>query len=118
LEAWRRRHGPLETSRLVTWAEAEEMARAGGVLVDVRKLTEWNEGHVPGARHIHLGYLRGRVSELPRDVPVLLYCRTANRSGIGQSLLLSEGFTQVVNVAGGMVERERVGLPIEVGAPR
>ena len=115
LDAWRARHGPLEASRVVTWPEAEEMARAGGVMVDVRKLTEWNEGHVPGARHIHLGYLRGRASQLPRDVPILVYCRTGNRSGIGMSLLQAEGFTDVVNVAGGMVERQRSGLPVEVG---
>ena len=89
------------------------MKGQGGVMVDVRKLTEWNEGHVPGARHIHLGYLRGRAGDLPRDVPVMLYCRTGNRSGIGMSLLQAEGFTDVVNVAGGMVERERLGLPIE-----
>jgi hydroxyacylglutathione hydrolase len=103
---------------VASWSEAETLAAEGGVMVDVRKLTEWNEGHVPGARHIHLGYLRGRASELPRDVPVLLYCRTGNRSGIGMSLLQAEGFTDVVNVAGGIVERERQGLAVEVGGQR
>lgn len=117
LDGWRARHGALEMSRVVTWAEAEKMAGAGGVMVDVRKRTEWNEGHVPGATHIHLGYLRGRVSDLPRDVPVLLYCRTGNRSGIGMSLLQAEGFTQVVNVEGGIVERERQGFPVEAPPP-
>ena len=78
LDLWRERHGALQTSRVVTWSEAEELAARGGLMVDVRKLTEWNEGHVPGARHIHLGYLRGRAAELPRDVPVVVYVAPKN----------------------------------------
>jgi len=116
LDSWGDRHGSLETSSVVDWAEADSAIAAGGVLVDVRKLTEWNEGHVPGARHIHLGYLRGRVGELPRDVPLLVYCRTGNRSGIGMSVLQAEGFTDVRNVAGGIVEREKRGLTVEAVA--
>lgn len=112
LEAWREARGGLETSRIVDWHEAEELRKGGGLLVDVRRLTEWNEGHAPDAKHIHLGYLRGRVDELPRDRPVLVYCRTGNRSGIGMSLLQAEGFSDVRNVAGGIEERARLGLEI------
>jgi hydroxyacylglutathione hydrolase len=115
LDRWEERHGSLETSGVVDWSEAEALASQGGRFVDVRKRTEWNEGHVPGAAHIHLGYLRGRASELPRDIPLMVYCRTGNRSGIGMSLLQAEGFTRVVNVDGGIVERQRRGLPVEVG---
>ena len=83
------------------------------MLVDVRRLTEWTEGHVPGATHIHLGYLRGRVDDLPKDRPLLLACRTGHRSGIGASLLQAEGFTDVRNVDGGMNDRVRRGLAVE-----
>lgn len=117
LDAWAHACGALESASEVAWDEAERMvAEENGVLVDVRKLTEWNEGHVDGARHIHLGYLRGRADELPRDRPVLLYCRSGARSGIGVGLLQAEGLDNVINVAGGIQERARRGLPLTPGA--
>jgi hydroxyacylglutathione hydrolase len=115
LEAWAEHHGPLETFATIDWAAAERaVADEHAFLLDVRKLTEWNEGHAPGATHIHLGYLRGRTDELPRDRPVLLYCRSGHRSGIGSSLLQAEGFEDVRNIDGGIVDRIRRGLPTEV----
>jgi hydroxyacylglutathione hydrolase len=116
-EAWTAQHGALETSNVVDWAEAERIAAEGGLYVDVRKQTEWDEGHIAGAQHIHLGYLRGRADELPRDRPLLLYCRSGNRSGMGMSLLQAEGFERVYNVEGGVVARASGGLPLEVPAP-
>lgn len=116
VEEWRAVHGSLQTGSVTDWLEAERSVDEDEALyVDVRNLTEWNEGHVPGARHIHLGYLRGRAGELPRDGRILLYCRTGSRSGIAASLLQAEGFSDVVNVDGGMVDRARLGLPVEVG---
>lgn len=113
LDAWAASRGALETLREVTWEEADRMAAEGdAVLVDVRQTTEWNEGHVEGARHVHLGYLRGRTDELPRDRPVLLYCRSGARSAIGAGLLQAEGFDDVHNVVGGVIERRRLGRPL------
>lgn len=115
LEVWRSDNAGLATLTVVDWDRGERAVRdEGAVLVDVRNLTEWNEGHAPGARHIHLGYLPGRIDELPRDVPVLVYCQSGHRSAIGASLLRSEGFADVRNVDGGVDERERRGLPLAV----
>ena len=116
LDAWAETHGPLERTEVIDWAAAERaLAEEDAELVDVRKLTEWSEGHVPSATHIHLGYLRGRVDELPRDRPILLCCRTGHRSGIAASLLQAEGFSDVRNVEGGMTDRVERGLAIETG---
>ena len=114
LGAWSANHGGPETYRVVDWAGAEEsMREEGATLVDVRGLAEWREGHAPGARHIHMGDVRERAGELPRDRPVLLYCGTGSRSAIGASLLQAEGFDDVRNVEGGIVERMRLELGIE-----
>ena len=114
LERWRDEKGELETTAVIDWEAAEVAVRdENALLVDVRRTTEWNEGHVAGARHVHLGYLRGRRDELPTDRPILLYCRTGNRSGIGTSLLLAEGCSDVRNIDGGMIDRMKRGLPIE-----
>jgi len=111
LEAWAADHGGLETTTVIDWPAADAaVVEENAYLVDVRKLTEWNEGHAPGAAHVHLGYLRGRLDELPRDRPLLLYCRTGHRSGIGASILQAEGFSDVRNIDGGIADRTRRGL--------
>ncbi|MEQ8329474.1 MAG: rhodanese-like domain-containing protein [Longimicrobiales bacterium] len=113
LDGWADACGTVETTSEIPWDRAEEMAgQEKGVFVDVRRQTEWDEGHVAGARHVHLGYLGDRADELPRDRPLLVYCRTGARSGMAASLLQARGFTDVHNVAGGIVERGRRGLPV------
>jgi hydroxyacylglutathione hydrolase len=113
LEVWRAGHGSLGAYDVLGWHEAERAVRDdGAVLVDVRSQTEWNEGHVPGARHVHLGYLRARIDELPADRKLLLYCRSGNRSGIGVSVLRAEGLANVANVDGGIEQRRAAGLPV------
>jgi hydroxyacylglutathione hydrolase len=119
LEVWRAGKGSLERYDVVSWARAERaVVEDGALYVDVRSRTEWSRGHAPGARHIHLGYLRARVGELPRDRQLLLYCQSGGRSGMGVGLLQAEGFTRVANIEGGIDERRAAGLPVEGGADR
>ena len=87
------------------------MLEEDAFLLDVRNATEWDHDHVPSAHHLHLGYLRDRIDEVPRDRPVLLYCGTGNRSAIAASVLQAEGFADVRNIDGGMLDRMRRGLP-------
>jgi hydroxyacylglutathione hydrolase len=109
LDWWTGTEGPLEPTKVVDWSAAERAVDdEGAVLLDVRGQSEWDEGHVPGATHIHLGRLRDRVGELDRDRPVVLYCRSGNRSAIGASLLQAEGFPDVRNVEGGVRARQAV----------
>jgi len=109
LDWWMATVGPLEHTRVVDWAGVDTaLEEEDAVLLDVRGLTEWTEGHVPGARHIHLGRLREHVAELDRDRPILVYCRSGNRSAIGASLLQILGFRDVRNVEGGIRARQAV----------
>ncbi len=119
LDSWQEGGGGIGTLDEITWSEAERLAQDDeAFLLDVRRETEWNEGHVKGARHIHLGYLADHMDEVPGDRRILVYCRTGARSAIGASLLKRAGFESVVNVAGGIVERAKQGLPIERPATR
>lgn len=83
------------------------------VVVDVREPFEWEEGHIPGARHLPMGEVPSRQGELPRDRPIALVCRGGPRSGTSASLLLQQGFTRVMNVWGGMTHWEQAGFPLE-----
>ncbi|WP_043264747.1 rhodanese-like domain-containing protein [Streptomyces sp. CT34] len=73
----------------------------GGQLIDVRNPAEYAEGALPGARNIPLAALLDRIGELDPDRPVVLYCRSGNRSVIAAALLEARGFDEVSDVAGG-----------------
>lgn len=92
---------------------ADKMVKGEVVVLDVRGTSEWNEGHIPGARHIMLGYLPERISEIPTDKPVVVHCRTSNRSAIGASLLQANGFKEVIKLNEGYQGWAKAHLPIE-----
>ena len=81
---------------------AASLSRGGITLVDVRGATEWQSGHIAGARHIPLGYLADRLPDIPRSTPVAVQCLSGGRSSIAASLLRARGYDQVVNLAGGI----------------
>jgi len=62
------------------------------VLLDVRDCDEWNDGYIPGATHIQLDDLRGRLGELPRDREIIVYCRSGLRSYYACRILTQNGF--------------------------
>jgi len=74
----------------------------GFVLVDVRAPREFADNHIEGAINIPTAELRTRHNELQKDKPTILMCSSGNRSSLGCSILLQHGFTDVINLAGGM----------------
>ena len=81
------------------------------VVLDVRESTEWEGGHVPGARHIPMRQVAERIDEVPRDRTVAITCAGGARSSIVGSMLLARGFTNIANVWGGMTGWAQAGLP-------
>ncbi|MGC9520506.1 MAG: rhodanese-like domain-containing protein [Anaerolineae bacterium] len=82
-------------------------------VVDVREEWEYAQGHIPGATLLPLGTLEDRVDEIPTDRPVVLVCRSDNRSGQAQRYLIDQGFDNVHNMTGGMVAWEAGGYGLE-----
>ncbi|MDW7674301.1 MAG: rhodanese-like domain-containing protein [Bacillota bacterium] len=73
-------------------------------LLDVREEVEYAEGHIEGSVLIPLGQLGDRISELDPEKPVLLICRSGNRSGQAADLLVKEGFKDVNNLEKGILQ--------------
>jgi hydroxyacylglutathione hydrolase len=73
----------------------------------------WKAGHIHRAMPIMLGLIADRVAEIPKDKPILLYCRSGNKSGIATSILRKTGITNIINLSGGINEWIKAGLPIE-----
>jgi len=92
-------------------------AAAAALLVDVREPNEFAEFRAEGAVLLPMSTFVLRYRELPRDRPILMICRTGERSGQTTAFLLANGWTDVVNVAGGTLAWERAGLPVRRGAP-
>jgi rhodanese-related sulfurtransferase len=92
--------------------EADGLMRSGALLLDVREPAEWRAGHAPGARHIPLGELEGRLGELPRDQTLVVVCRSGGRSARATSVLTRSGF-QALNLNGGMGAWASVGLTVQ-----
>lgn len=80
-------------------------------LLDVRELDEWEAGHVPGALHIPMGELAGRLDELPADDAVYVICRSGGRSARVTQYLNANGW-EATNVDGGMQSWAHHGKPM------
>jgi hydroxyacylglutathione hydrolase len=84
--------------------------RSGEVtLVDVRAKTEWDEGHIPGAQHLMLGYLPDRWQEIQAGKSIAFQCGSGYRSAIAASLLQAKGL-EVMNLDGGIEAWREAGL--------
>ncbi len=80
-------------------------------LVDCREPYEWNAGRVEGAVHIPLNtIMAGEIDDIDPGKPVVVVCRSGNRSELATLMLQARGF-QAFNLEGGMEEWERQGLP-------
>lgn len=82
---------------------------AGALVIDVRGDAEIAAGMIAGAQHIPLHLIPLRVAELPRDVPVILYCRTGARSAQACAFLAQHGLTNLHNLTGGVMAWARAG---------
>ena len=71
----------------------------GLVILDVRTPAEFREGHLPGA--VNMDYFGGpfetQIQSLPKTAPVLLYCRTGNRSGSAYDIMTKAGIGNILH---------------------
>lgn len=107
------RAGLLRTGEQVSvLIAAEEMAAAPTpMLLDVRTPGEWASRHIEGSVNVPLNHLRERISEIPRDRRVMVYCAGGYRSSIAAGLLRQEGITNIAEIAGGFAAWQAAKLP-------
>jgi rhodanese-related sulfurtransferase len=94
-------------------ARAAELIEAGEAeLIDVRLPYEWEAGRIEGARPIELNELTGQAESIPREKPVIFYCRSGNRSALAASAFRQAGW-EAYNLAGGLRAWVEHGLPLD-----
>ena len=76
------------------------------LLIDVREADEYVAGHLPGATHLSRGMLEfkmaGNPKWQPRDIRIVLYCKTSGRAALCAKSLAEMGYTHVQSIAGGV----------------
>jgi rhodanese-related sulfurtransferase len=82
------------------------------LLVDIRTQAELAAGVIPGALAMPMHMIPLRLSELPRDRDLVLYCRSGARSYQACAWLIEQGVTRAINLRGGIVAWARHGYPI------
>jgi rhodanese-related sulfurtransferase len=76
--------------------QARELVAAGASLLDVRTPAEFADAHLPGALNIPVQDLQRRMRELEaKERPIVVYCRSGNRSAQASQLLKGAGYTAV-----------------------
>ena len=71
-------------------------------ILDVRTTGEFNNGNVPSSVNISVDELRNRLNELPKDIPINVYCGVGIRSYIACRILMQNGFI-ARNLSGGFI---------------
>lgn len=86
-------------------------------IVDVREVSEYSGplGHIEGARLIPLGDLAARANDLARERPIVAVCRSGARSAQACVILQRLGFSDVANLAGGMLRWRAEGFGVDGG---
>lgn len=98
----------------VTTFSESRAARPDHILLDVRTPEEIQQAKIQDAMEIdfHAPDFLEKVNQLPKDKPVFVYCRSGNRSGKAMARMHELGFTEVYNLAGGIMAWQNAGLPV------
>ena len=88
-----------------------DQRRAKDQILDVREDFEVTEGMIPGALHIPMGELNSRLKEIDQSRPVIVVCRSGNRSARVADALNGAGYS-ADTMAGGMTAWHRSNLPV------
>ena len=80
-------------------------------LLDVRTPGEYDGGHIANSANISVETLAGQLAQVPTDQPIIVYCRSGNRSAQAAAILRQAGYTQVYDL-GGVIQWEAEGYPL------
>jgi thioredoxin 1 len=87
-----------------------------GILLDVRTLREFKNGHISEAGQLNYYALdfRQKLLMLPKNEPIYLYCNTGYRSERAAKILIENGYAEVYNMEKGILEWNLYNLPVKI----
>ena len=108
----------LSAAVAVAPSDAVRLMNSGALVIDVRAADAYAAGHIIDARHIPQTELAAQADALKkyREKPVVLCCDSGMTSGASAGVLKALGFTQVVNLRGGLAAWKTENLPLVTGS--
>ena len=111
--SWLEAGGTLEKANIISLAETKVLLKDEEVqLIDLRSATEYNAGHIAQAENIFVGTLTDNLDKISKDKKVIIHCQSGDRSTIGYSILVKNGFKNVLNFSGSINEWVNAGEPV------
>lgn len=103
---------PSDSGIEVTPEDTERvLADGSATVVDVREGYEREAGHIEGTRHVELERLASQSDSIPKDRPVVFYCRLGARSAMAAQAFQAAGF-EAKSMAGGIQRWHDEGRPL------
>ena len=98
----------------VSASEAVRLFNDGAYMLDVRTAGEYKDGFIGEATNISVTELNSRIGNLPADkeTPIVVYCQTGARSSRASGTLVKNGYSNVYNLAGGIMAWKGAGYPV------
>lgn len=103
------------TSERIDVSAAETRIMEGAQVLDVRTQEEWDQGHLKNAIRVDFkqdGFVPKAQAALDESKPVVVYCRSGNRSAKATALLEDAGFTTLYDMQGGITAWTAAGKPV------
>ena len=114
MSQWLREGLPYETLATHDVATTRKMVHEGkAMILDPRPGHEWEEIRVPGAKHVFVGELQSRLSEVPKLTKVACMCSAGFRGSMAAVMLRNLGYDNVFNVLGGIGAWKAAGFEVE-----
>ena len=112
VDVWTELGNTLEKTKLISIGEFDTLAKNNGIqIVDLRGESEYKAGHIAKADHVFVGTLQDNLNKISKDKTTVVYCQSGDRTTIGYSLLVKNGFKNILNYTGGMSEWINKGMP-------
>ena len=94
---------PLQKANIIDIEELKSSLKNKDVqIIDVRSKNEYNNGHIKGVQNIALTELEQNLDKIKKDKPVVIHCQSGARAAMAYSVLLKNGFENILNYSGGI----------------
>ncbi|MBZ0328297.1 MAG: MBL fold metallo-hydrolase [Altibacter sp.] len=112
IEAWKASGKETDAMESISAETFKTTLKQEVPVIDVRNEGEFENGHIPDAMLIPLGFINDHFSKFPKEKTFYVHCAGGYRSVIAASILKSRGIHNVIDVAGGFADIKNVGIPI------
>ncbi len=86
---------------IVQWNEVASLDPKESILIDARTHAEYEMGSIPSSVNIPVDEIRSRLSEIPKDKKIIVYCAIGLRGYLAARILMQNGYSDVHSLSGG-----------------